>query len=129
MANASKEKAYWLKCGITGFLETWWLTLLGWPYGNEEIVLSIWVFSINDGSEIRFQEDRWLGTTMLRERYPALYNIVLGCHKSDMLAKVLEAFPPNVKFRRDIVGPRLASWNELLQHLALVNLTQGTDEF
>ena len=70
-----------------------------------------------------------LGTTTLREQYPAIYDIVLGRHKSDTLATVLEAFPPNVTFRRDIVGSRLASWNELLQRLALVNLTQGTDEF
>ena len=75
------------------------------PYGS---------FSIKDGSEIRFWEDRWLGTTTLREQYPALYNIVLERHKSDTLSQVLETFPPNVTFRRDLVGPRLASWNELL---------------
>jgi hypothetical protein len=32
-------------------------------------------------------------------------------------------------FRRDLVGPRLTSWNELLQRFALVQLVQGTDEF
>ena len=90
------------------------------PYGS---------FSIKDGSEIRFWEDRWLGNTTLREQYPALYNIVLSRHKSDTLAKVLETSPPNVTFRRDLIGPRLTSWNELLQRLALVNLTDGTDEF
>ena len=90
------------------------------PYGS---------FSIKDGSEIRFWEDKWLGDTTLREQYPALYNIVLGRHKSDTLAKVMENSPPNVTFRRDLVGPRLASWNELLQCLAVVNLMEGTDEF
>ena len=90
------------------------------PYGS---------FSIKDGSEIRFWEDQWLGNTTLREQYPALYNIVLGRHKSDTLAKVMENSPPNVTFRRDLVGPRLASWNELLQRLSVVNLMEGTDEF
>ena len=58
---------------------------------------------------IKFWEDKWLGTTTLREQYPALYNIVLGRHKSGTLAKVLEVNPPNVTFRRDLVGPRLAA--------------------
>jgi hypothetical protein len=41
----------------------------------------------------------------------------------------METSPPNVMFRRDLVGPRLASWNALLQRLALVQLTQGADGF
>ena len=36
---------------------------------------------------------------------------------------------PTVTFRRDLVGPRLVAWHELLQRLGSVNLTQGTDEF
>ena len=50
-------------------------------------------------------------------------------HKGDTLAKVMESSPPDMSFRRDIVGPRLASWNELLLRLASVQLVQGTDEF
>ena len=38
-------------------------------------------FSIKDGLEIRFWEDKWLGNATLLEQYPALYNIVR--HKSD----------------------------------------------
>jgi hypothetical protein len=41
-------------------------------------------FSIKDGSEVRFWEDKWLGTTSLREQYPALYAIVR--HKGDTIA-------------------------------------------
>jgi hypothetical protein len=33
--------------------------------GNIEIFLSLRYFSIKDGSEIRFWEDRWLGNTTL----------------------------------------------------------------
>jgi hypothetical protein len=88
------------------------------PHGN---------FSIKDGSEIRFWEDKWLGSTTLREQYPALYIIVR--HKNDTLATVLESYPPAISFRRDLVGPRLASWIELLQRLASVQLTHGSDEF
>jgi hypothetical protein len=70
------------------------------------------LYSIKDGSEIRFWEDRWLGNTTLREQYPALYNIVL--HKGETIAKVMEVSPPNVMFRRDLSGQRLVSWNALL---------------
>jgi hypothetical protein len=56
-----------------------------------------------------------------------LYNIVR--HKGDTIAKVLENFPPNVEFRRSLIGPRQASWQDLLQRLELVQLTQGPDVF
>ena len=85
------------------------------------------VFNIKDGTEIRFWEDIWLGNTTLREQYPALYNIVR--HKGDTIATVMQCSPPNVSFRRDLFGPRLASWNALLVRLELIQLTQGPDEF
>ena len=84
-------------------------------------------FSIKDGSEIRFWEDKWLGNATLREQYSAVYNIVR--HKGDTLAKVMETFPPNVSFRRSLFGPRQASWNALLQRLASVQLTQAPINF
>jgi hypothetical protein len=56
-----------------------------------------------------------------------LYNIVR--HKSDTLQKVLETSPPSMTFRRDLIGPRLTSWNESLQRLASVQLVQGAGEF
>jgi hypothetical protein len=61
------------------------------PYG---------LFCIKDSSEIQFWEDKWH------------MNIVH--HKSDNTVKVLEPYPPNVAFRRDLNGPKLASWNTLL---------------
>jgi hypothetical protein len=84
-------------------------------------------FSIKNGAEIRFWEDRWLGTTTLREQYPALYNIVR--YKEDTLQKVMKTSPPSMTFRRDLIDPRLISWNELLQKLASIQLSEGTDEF
>jgi hypothetical protein len=84
-------------------------------------------FSIRDGSEIRFWEDKWLGNTTLREQYPALYNIVR--YKEDTLAKIMGSNQPQVTFRRDLIGARLVSWNALLQRLENLHLTQGSDEF
>ena len=70
-------------------------------------------FSIKDGSEIRFWEDKWMGNTTLREQFPALYNIAR--HKSDMLASMMATSPSNVSFRRSLFGPRQACWLVLLQ--------------
>jgi hypothetical protein len=50
-------------------------------------------------------------------------------HKGDTIAHVLESNPPNVTFRRNLYGPRLVSWENLLQRLASVQLTDGKDEF
>jgi hypothetical protein len=51
--------------------------------------------------------------------------IHIVCYKTDTLTKVMESFAPNASFRRNIVGPRLASW----QRWAPVQLTQGSDKF
>jgi hypothetical protein len=83
-------------------------------------------FSIKDGSEVQFWEDKWLGSTSLREQYPALYDIVR--HKGHIIAHVLESYPPNMTFRRNLYGPRLISWEALCQRLANI-LTDGKDEF
>ena len=84
-------------------------------------------FLIKDSSKIRFCEDKWLGNASLREQHPAMYNIVR--HKGDTIAMVLESFPPNVTFRRDLIGPRLQSWNILLQRLCMMQLSHGSDVF
>jgi hypothetical protein len=56
-----------------------------------------------------------------------LYAIVR--HKGDTIARVLDSNPPNVTFRRNLYGPRLVSWEALLQRVANVQLTEGKDEF
>ena len=84
-------------------------------------------FLIRDGTEIRFWEDSWLGNTPLKDQYPALYNIARG--KSDTIAVVLSTSPPNVSFRRDVIGARLASWQALQERLAHIQLEDGHDEF
>jgi hypothetical protein len=50
-------------------------------------------------------------------------------HKGDTIAKVVATSPPDVTFRRDLIGPRLAAWNTLLRHLETVQLSPGSDEF
>jgi hypothetical protein len=50
-------------------------------------------------------------------------------HKGDTFDKVLGSSPSSVIFIKDLVGPLLASWNALLQHLDFVRLTQEMGEF
>jgi hypothetical protein len=38
--------------------------------------LSMGNFKLQDGKQIRFWEDKWLGDNTLKEQYPNLYNIV-----------------------------------------------------
>jgi hypothetical protein len=84
-------------------------------------------FSIKDGSQVRFWEDSWLGNAPLREQYPTLYNIVR--YKSNTIKKLMATSPPDVMFRRDLIGQRVVTWNDLLQRLATVQLSSGPDEF
>jgi hypothetical protein len=84
-------------------------------------------FSIKDGTQIHFWEDSWLGNSPLSEQYPALYSIVH--RKSDTIASVMAASPPDVMFRRDLIGPRLTVWNALIQRLDSVQLSTGPNEF
>jgi hypothetical protein len=42
---------------------------------------------------------------------------------------VLKFFPPNVLCRRNLVGPRQASLNALLQRVDLIHLMQSLDVF
>jgi hypothetical protein len=110
--------------GLIGNLEThFWTGVMAtkkyfFPHGS---------FSIRDGSKIRFWEDKWLGTTTLQKQYLVLYNIVL--RKVDTLHKVMETSPPSMTFKRDLIGPWLTSWNELIQRLTLANWYMGPMNF
>ena len=61
------------------------------------------------------------------EQYPALYNITRN--RSVKIAEALSTSPPNVTFRRDRIGARLASWHALRERLAAIQLTDEHDEF
>jgi hypothetical protein len=84
-------------------------------------------FSITNGTQIRFWEDKWLGTSPLREQYPSLYHIVR--HKQATVAELCGTLPFNFTWRRDLIGSKLVAWNELLSRLANLTLTPEPDEF
>ena len=84
-------------------------------------------FIINDGSQVRFWEDTWLGTRPLREQYPQLYNIARK--KQDTVAAVLSTQIPNIYWRRDLIGQKLVMWNNLVSRLSTIVLGQDRDDF
>ncbi|WVZ53298.1 hypothetical protein U9M48_004264 [Paspalum notatum var. saurae] len=84
-------------------------------------------FLIKNGSQVKFWEDRWLGQSTLREQYPCLYNIAR--YKQATVAVVLGTSLPNISWRRDLIGNKLAAWNNLLPRLANVVLCEYDDIF
>jgi hypothetical protein len=62
-------------------------------------------FKVKDGSQTRFWVDTWLGNKPLKDRFPALFNIVR--RKQDSVKIVLSSVPLNISFRRNLVGSNL----------------------
>jgi hypothetical protein len=84
-------------------------------------------FSIKNGAQIRFWEDAWLDNAPLSEQYPALYRIAR--RQGDTIATVMATSPPNVTFRRVLLGQRLVAWNNLIKRLRDIQLSPEPDEF
>jgi hypothetical protein len=72
-------------------------------------------FQLNNGSQIRFWEDKWIGNHVFKDQYQSLYNIVR--RNSDTVEKVLSEVPINVSFRRQLTGNNLILWYYLVQRL------------
>jgi hypothetical protein len=85
------------------------------------------VFSVNNGRDIRFWEDRWLGNCTLLQRFPSLYNLVH--RKNDIVANVCATSPWNVSFRRGLVGVNLQNWYNLVSLVVNVSLKNSRDKF
>jgi hypothetical protein len=84
-------------------------------------------FTIKNGSQIRLWEDIWLGTTPLQDQYPCLFYIAR--HKQITVTDIFSTSPLNLSWCRDLIGPKLVAWNELLPHLASIVLSDEQDEF
>jgi hypothetical protein len=60
-------------------------------------------------------------------QYPCLHNIARPKHVT--IAKVLCGLSPNLSWRRDLIGPKLVAWNNLLSHITNIELSHEQDEF
>ena len=83
-------------------------------------VLSYGTFKIGDGTQTRFWEDKWLGPITLKEKFPALFNIVRRKH--DTVAQVCNSSPLIISFRRNLTGNNLRNWNKIVASLIEFNL-------
>jgi hypothetical protein len=84
-------------------------------------------FRLNDGSQIRFWEDKWIGNLAFKDQYPSLYNIAR--RKSDTVEKVLSRVPLNVSFRRQLTGNNLVMWHNMVHRIMKVRLNNQNDVF
>jgi hypothetical protein len=82
---------------------------------------------LNDGEQIRFWEDKWLGNLAFKDKFPSLYAIVR--RKSSTIATVMGSVPLNVSFRRALVGQNLVYWHELCASIVHIQLNPSSDCF
>lgn len=80
-------------------------------------------FKLESGTQIRFWEDIWLGTTTLRRsQHPILFNI--GTAKQVTIVEVPSFDPLNLECMRHFNGLTEQQWQELLAILNLKNKNQ-----
>ena len=92
----------------------------------KDIMLSYGTFKIGDGTQTRFWEDKWLGPITLKEKFPALFNIVRRKH--DIVAQVCNSSHLNISFTRNLTGNNLRNWNKIVASLIEFNLQDGRDQ-
>jgi len=93
----------------------------------KDTFLKLGHFNVKDGSHIRFWVDTWLGNKPLKDKFPALFNIVR--RKQDTIATVLSSPELNISFRRNLVGVNLLNWNRIAASVQQINLLQERDVF
>jgi hypothetical protein len=71
---------------------------------------------LQNGKQIRFWEDIWLGANALKDQYPNLYNIVR--QKNATISNISSARPLNISFTRCLVGENLNSWHTLVLRIS-----------
>jgi hypothetical protein len=84
-------------------------------------------FQLNNGSQIRLWENKWIGNYAFKDQYLSLYNIAR--RKSDTVEKVLSGIPLNVSFRRQLAGNNLVIWYNLVHRISRVHLNNQDDRF
>jgi hypothetical protein len=84
-------------------------------------------FRLNNGKQIWFQEDKWLGNHSFQHQYPSVYNIVR--RKNVTVESVLSLVPLNVSFQKFLNQNNLLLWNQLVGKIIHVRLNDQPDVF
>ena len=74
--------------------------------------LSFGNFRLQDGKQVRFWQDKWLGMSTLKEQYTNLYNIVR--RKSAIVADIMSFVPLNISFSISLVGQNFDYWHNIV---------------
>ena len=82
-------------------------------------------FKVQNGKQIRFWEDKWLGNSALKNQYPNLFN--LFHRKYVTVHKVLNDDSLNVSFRRHLTRNNLRDWMDLGHRVANIQLGDNKD--
>jgi hypothetical protein len=93
----------------------------------KDTFLGLGSFKVKDGSQTRFWVDTWLGNKPLKDRFPALFNIVR--RKQDYVKVVLSSVPLNISFRWNSVGSNLRDWHKIVASIHDINLQGGKGYF
>jgi hypothetical protein len=88
----------------------------------KEKFLQLGVFTVNNGRNVRFWQDKWLGNFTLQDRYPSLYKIVR--RKDAAVSSVFSSVPLNISFRRGLYGRNLQLWHRLVMTVVQVRLNK-----
>jgi hypothetical protein len=83
-------------------------------------------FKLNNGTQIRFWEDKWISNTSFWDKYPSLYDIVR--RKSDIVPSVLSTIPLNVSFERSWNETNRRRWYELVLSIVHIQLNNDVDQ-
>jgi hypothetical protein len=86
----------------------------------KDVVLSFGTFKVSDGSQTRFWLDTWIGNKPLKDKFPALFNIVR--RKQDSVANVLSTVSLNISFRRNLGDRNLRDRHRIVASLHDLNL-------
>jgi hypothetical protein len=129
------EDGAWQQLLRNKYLSTMSITQVGKKPGDSQFwiglmnvknqFLTFGNFRLQNGTQIRFWEDIWLGNSTLRDQYPNLYNIVR--RKNATVSNVLSTVPYHISFRRALVGHNLHSWNSLVLRMANIHLNDQHD--
>jgi hypothetical protein len=84
-------------------------------------------FHLNNGKQIRFLEDKWLGNYSFKDQYPSLYNIAR--RKNAIVDSVLSTVHLNVSFRRFLNHNNIVLWNALVRRIMHVKLNAQAGVF
>jgi len=86
----------------------------------KDTFLELGHFNVKYGSQTRFWIDTWVGNKPLKDKFPALFNIVR--RMQDSIATILSSPNLNISFRRNLVGRNLDNWCRILASLQHLNL-------